>query len=334
LRRLFPFLILNVIVTFAVAYLVISITDRLRSPNANITRVPPLIVVVTATPNPNEPTTTPWIITTTPDGSVPGRATRSTGSGTASGTVSAADAANTAVSSVASVGTSTVPPLDPSLLPPSVGELEPPTFTPTDESGCPTHTIAEGEFAGGIAVEYGVTVEELMAANDLTEDDLTRLQIGQVLIIPVDGCGLPETSPTPTDTPTPQTTSTREPTVTLQPTATAAKIEIVQVFSPGDVTAEGVEIRNISGSVIDIEGWTLSGRGNTYTFPAMQLFDTRRIILYTSSRTGAGNTPLVLYWGLQTPLWGDPETEIVIADADGVEQLRYSRARGVISAGQ
>jgi uncharacterized protein YkwD len=53
---------------------------------------------------------------------------------------------------------------------------------PTPAAAPDFHTVQEGEFPAAIAARYGVTVEALMAANNIT--DPTTLQIGQKLLIP------------------------------------------------------------------------------------------------------------------------------------------------------
>lgn len=54
-----------------------------------------------------------------------------------------------------------------------------PTGTPT--SGGQTYTVQAGDTLSGIATQFGVSVEELMEANDLTSD---LIDVGQELIIP------------------------------------------------------------------------------------------------------------------------------------------------------
>ena len=63
---------------------------------------------------------------------------------------------------------------------PKAGEA----FTPAVPAGAPaaTHTVAEGETLYGIASQYGVTVDALMAANGLT--DRAYVEVGWVLVIP------------------------------------------------------------------------------------------------------------------------------------------------------
>lgn len=47
-----------------------------------------------------------------------------------------------------------------------------------------TYTVQEGDTAFGIALEFDTTVEALAAANGMTEDEITDLQIGQEIQLP------------------------------------------------------------------------------------------------------------------------------------------------------
>ncbi len=84
------------------------------------------------------------------------------------------------------------------------GEEPPPTATPKL-----THTIRTGDTAWGIAVEHGLSVEELLAFNNLAETAV--LSIGNTLLI---------VAPSPTPTITPEPTATTPPTATPNPTQT------------------------------------------------------------------------------------------------------------------
>lgn len=46
------------------------------------------------------------------------------------------------------------------------------------------YTVQEGDSCFAIAEANGITLQELLDANDLTEDDCTRLNVGDELIIP------------------------------------------------------------------------------------------------------------------------------------------------------
>ncbi|MBX3065537.1 MAG: lamin tail domain-containing protein [Anaerolineae bacterium] len=302
-RSFFMFLLLNVLVTFAVVFLSLQLFDR-RAPEPTARR-DSLIVIITSTPDPNLPPPVTVIVVTATGG-----------------------ASGAAVSSASTPG---VPTLDPTLLPPNLGggTLEGGAGsevaalpTATDPSGCPTYTLQAGDVPSRIAQQFGVSTDDLLEANDLTEEDAVRLQIGQVLIIPVDGCGLDGTdSAEPTATSTRVVLPTQPPTATLAPTASDAKLEVMGVISPGDITEEGIDIRNVSGDVINIEGWTLSdASGKTFTFPNFQMFGGRRVIVYT--RAG-DNTPAALFWGLSSAVWGNLEGTVTIRDASGALVLEY-----------
>ncbi len=59
-----------------------------------------------------------------------------------------------------------------------------PTFTPAPSPTPVIHIVQEGDTFFGVAIEYGVTLDALLAANGLAEDDILR--IGQALIIPME----------------------------------------------------------------------------------------------------------------------------------------------------
>jgi LysM repeat protein len=58
-------------------------------------------------------------------------------------------------------------------------EAEAPTATPSAEGG---YIVQEGDYPGSIAEQFGISAEELMEANGIT--DPTSLIVGQELIIP------------------------------------------------------------------------------------------------------------------------------------------------------
>lgn len=337
-RGMFLFLFLNVIVTAGVAVGIISLLGGTGSEPTE--RLVTFEVVITAT---TDPFVTPnvIVITATPDPNEPQRAVIP--SDVREGTVTAFGAPTVTV--------------DPSLLNEegifsgSVDQLPP---------GCIIHVLQENEFPSTLGETYGVSYFDILAVNGLTEDDATFLQIGQELIIPQEGCpielfigttpteevattdevtedggedngdtstnagteepeGTEAVDVTPSITPTP--TETPIPTITLAPTAENAQIEIVEIIGRGDITTEGVVIRN-NGNTLDISGWTLSDAdGNTYIFP-----DGRRLFSGASVtvNTRAGdNTPVLFFWGRDTAVFGEAESGgevVVLADRDGQAQ--------------
>ncbi len=79
----------------------------------------------------------------------------------------------------------------------------PPTTAPAPGSAAPgatgKYTIKPGDTLSGIAQEFGITVEELVKLNNIT--DPNQIQAGQVLTVPAKGA--PTSAPGPTPSPTP-----------------------------------------------------------------------------------------------------------------------------------
>jgi murein DD-endopeptidase MepM/ murein hydrolase activator NlpD len=76
-----------------------------------------------------------------------------------------------------------------------------PAPSPTQSAGVP-YTVVEGDTLFDIATRFGVTIEEIVAANGLA--DPTAISVGQVLIIPVNGVVFTPTPVPPTPTPDPR----------------------------------------------------------------------------------------------------------------------------------
>jgi peptidoglycan endopeptidase LytF len=66
----------------------------------------------------------------------------------------------------------------------------------TEPAGGTEYTVKSGDNANDIALQFGITVDELAAANHTTVDALRSLQVGDVLIIPA-----ASETPTPAETP-------------------------------------------------------------------------------------------------------------------------------------
>ena len=326
-RSLLGFLFLNVVVTFATVFLIIRVYTSLAPQGTPKAAVPPLVMMITTTPDPRGIEKQFVIVTATP------------GSGAAvSFGAATPDALSTGEATTTSFNIDTVPTLDPALLPPSLGTADPTiiaqngtlgTADGQSANGCQSYTIKQGDTAGAIATVFGITLNDLMRANKLADADLPRLQIGQVLTIPVNGCGLATEEPTATITPTKLVLPTPVPSATLAPTAAQAQVDVLQVISAGDITAEGVELRNISGGVIQMKGWTLTNAaGQKFTFPDYRMFPGGRVTVYTKAGT---NTPIVLYWGQSRAAWGADGEQVTVADEKGEIQATYTIGSGTSS---
>jgi LysM repeat protein len=76
---------------------------------------------------------------------------------------------------------------NPTAVPVEPAPTELPAQEPPDTTGEQTYTVQEGDFPESIAAQFGITAEELMAANGIT--DPTSLHVGDVLIIPAPSGG-------------------------------------------------------------------------------------------------------------------------------------------------
>jgi LysM repeat protein len=63
-------------------------------------------------------------------------------------------------------------------------EAPEPAATSTPETSGNVYVVEPGDTALGVAIRFGVTLEELAAANGMTVDEITRLRIGQELQLP------------------------------------------------------------------------------------------------------------------------------------------------------
>jgi len=210
--------------------------------------------------------------------------------------------------------------------------------TPTAGGATPTvevviHTVQSGDTISGLAYQYDVSEEDIIAANQLENPNF--LQVGMQLLIPVGG--LPEA--TPTFTPAPTATDTPIPfeppsadmtataaamsgaTATALPTPPPAsgerQIAIKEVIAAGDIAEERVVILNNGGQVADMAGWMLSdSEGNTYTFPNFRLWPAGSVTVY--SRVGQdGSPPGNFYWGKLEAVWSLGEM-VTLKDAEGM----------------
>lgn len=70
--------------------------------------------------------------------------------------------------------------LAPTATPPATAEAA--TATPAPPTGRQTYTVRDGDIPETIAAQFGITAQELMEANGIT--DPASLQVGQELVIP------------------------------------------------------------------------------------------------------------------------------------------------------
>jgi hypothetical protein len=332
-RSLITFIIMNVLISLGVAFGVISLFGQ-QQPTSSGVQVVTVAILVTTTPNPNASPEI-RIITATP---LPGTELAVLPTGLF-------DDLNTP-----DLTRSPAPTIDPAIIGEDADLQGTATALPEN---CIPYALKEGDTPFGIAEEFGADGFELMEINGLDDTTASLLQIGDILIVPLEGCtltaadvvgeeaasalaaddeeaaveeteessdgpsGTPSRTLVRTNTPTPTRTPSDTPTVTLPPTAANAQIEITGITAAGDVTAEAVTIRN-NGNTVDVTGWTLRDNdGNAFTFPEQILFSNATVTVYT--RVG-DNTPIALYWGRSQGVWGQEGDTVTLADEDGAVQ--------------
>ena len=178
-----------------------------------------------------------------------------------------------------------------------------------------TYRVRAGDTASRIALQFSLTVEELMDANDV--GDPNKLAIDQLLFIPV----------TKSLEPTKRTMATESMTATvavLVPDTSAVSessrmLEIRSVNSDSDLESEKLVIENWGGTV-SLLGWSIvSSTGDIYDFPALRLHESGQVTLHT----GVGNNTVIdLYWGKSESVWSSGVT-INLVDPNGNSHTSY-----------
>ena len=196
----------------------------------------------------------------------------------------------------------------------TVGPVEPITVstvateTPTPQTAVATeetvYVVQPGDTMLVIATRYEVSVEDILAANSLSDPNFVFA--GQRLVIPVQG-GSPVT----------QSVSSGESTATPAPVAPQG-VSITGVTGPGDLPNEQVILVNDSDTPYSLQGWQLQRVGGpAYTFRSdVPLFPGGSIRIHTGAGT---DTSIDLYWGLTEPAWqAGVEARIVTAGGETV----------------
>ncbi len=191
---------------------------------------------------------------------------------------------------------------------PVAGETEvpAPTQPAAPESAGNVHVVQPGETLGSISAQLDISMEDLVAANNLDNPDL--LAVGQELIIPSAGESISELPEATTDAPPAvEGATTPQPIPTEPPGAGVVIVEITAVTGPGELNQELVSIANFGDSPVALQGWkVVDSAGREYTFGQVTLFgDGAAIMLH--SAVGI-NGPTDLFWGLDEAVWESGET--------------------------
>jgi LysM repeat protein len=148
------------------------------------------------------------------------------------------------------------------------------------------YVVQVGDSLGAIADRFGLSVAELVAANELENPDFVFS--GQRLTIPPKGQTGNQGSGVATST-------------ALTTTAAGQGIRIGALETPGNLLSEAVSLINDSNLAVNLQGWRLEREGGpTYTFGSVSLFPGGSLWLH--SREGS-NTSIALFWSQTAPVW-------------------------------
>ena len=167
------------------------------------------------------------------------------------------------------------------------------------------HTVQAGETLNIISQQYDVSIDDIMAANNMTDPNF--IAVGQQLTIPVGG--LPE----PTIAPTETAVTNPSPIPTEPAAAGGGVIAVTGVIDPGVLETEAVQLVNSGAQEQSISGWKVRDEdSNVYTFGDVSIFgEGAGVLLHT--RAG-DDTFSDLHWGLEEPAWRSGE-QLTLFDA-------------------
>jgi LysM repeat protein len=192
--------------------------------------------------------------------------------------------------------------------------------------GLLSYQVKEGDFLGALAVQFNVSVADILAVNGLTNPD--SLYIGQIIYIPnaplptATATSLPPTA-VHSPTPRPSSTATPRPSSTATPTQLGQEPNMVieKVVGVGVLETERVELVRTGVGELSLAGWRLEdGKGNRFIFPDLTLYTGSAINLNT--RAGQ-DTVVDLYWGLTSPMWRTGKT-VYLYDAQNELRATYT----------
>lgn len=163
-------------------------------------------------------------------------------------------------------------------------EIAPPTPTVETAGEDEVYIVQSGDMLSAIAARFGVSMQAIMDANNLTNPDFVF--VGQRLVIPRGG----PSSASPPATHTPAAAQTG-----------GTGLRIASFIDAGALAGEGVRIANDSDLIVNLQGWRLEKEnGPAYQFGGVSLFPGAGVTLYTG--TGV-DTSVALYWNQTVPLW-------------------------------
>lgn len=182
----------------------------------------------------------------------------------------------------------------------------------TPEIQLQAYQVSAGETLGEIAFEYGMTLEELLVLNGLSDPD--SIGAGTTIFVPSNNQSV---SGNETQLAAAEGEGGLEGVDTQMG---GDQVEIVAVIGVGDLGSERVQLRGISDVALPLTGWRLQDEdGNSYTFPQITLFGSGAVDVYS---TRGVDTVVALYWNSSVSIWETGET-VTLMDNDGSVQATY-----------
>ncbi|MEM7537683.1 MAG: LysM peptidoglycan-binding domain-containing protein [Chloroflexota bacterium] len=313
-RQLAFVLIINALLSFAIALTVVWITE-LRRPDTE-----ELLSIALLTPAPGYQTN-PQV------GQQPGSA--------AAPIINDANLPNAENGSGVAEGSEAGTELTSDSVQPTV--LEEPTGTPvptpatiaSDSGAQSIYVVQAGDSLGAIATRFGITLDELISVNGLTDPNFVFS--GQRLVIPVRDSSANDTTAGDNGSESTARTARSAPSVTDGDPG----VQISLVNSPGELAEEAVLLVNESNRPINLQGWQLVRRLSAdsaqsdsaqsdseelaYTFSNLPLFAGSSVRLL--SDTGIDNS-VALYWSRSEAIWQSGSI-VLLQDQNGNEIDRY-----------
>lgn len=155
---------------------------------------------------------------------------------------------------------------------------------PTQSATAEVYVVQAGDSLLGIALKFGLTIDALMQANNLTNPDFVF--VGQRLTIPSAGGS-------PAD-------SSGGSAPAAAPTPAPGGLEL-RVEQPGNLAQEQVQVINDSDTALNLQGWSLSREGGPiYTFGNVPIFPGGSVRVHSGN--GQANS-INLYWERSEPVW-------------------------------
>ncbi|MGB7538900.1 MAG: LysM peptidoglycan-binding domain-containing protein [Anaerolineales bacterium] len=165
------------------------------------------------------------------------------------------------------------------------------------------YTVKPGDTLGKIAEQFGVSVDELVALNNIEDPDW--LEPGIQLIIPASAAASAPVS--------------GRATVTPQEGESSPWPYIESVVSPGNMFLEAVRITNPGANAV-LTGWRLRApTGAEFVFGEFSLVAQGAVLIHTAEGI---DTSIDLYWNLKETLWHSGD-EVLLLDALGNLRSAY-----------